>query len=341
MAVRFRVKRLVAYGLLFLVIGSASSAAAQDDANRSAARAAGYEGVRAYEQGEYGDAVDKLSRAFDVVKVPTLGLWYARALVKTGKLVEASERYGEVTRLEAKTGKVAEQKQAQAAAAEELAKLQPRIPTLTVVVRGATDALVVTVDGNTVPTGLLGLARPINPGSHEVKAVRGDRERKQSISLAEAERKSVELDLGSEEGGAQVPARSPATDVDRPGPVAAGVDMAQPSDTARTQRTIGWVVLGVGGVATVVGVVTGLMAGSKKSQLDSSGQCDGRLCLPTQNDLRNSYNSLRTVSTIGFIAGGVGLGAGITLLLTTPKNKEKKQANAWLGMGALGVEGCF
>jgi hypothetical protein len=75
-------------------------------------------------------AVDNLRRAFGVVKVPTLGLWYARALVKTGKLVEATERYGEVVRLDVTEGKIKDQKQAQADAAAELEALKPRIPTL-------------------------------------------------------------------------------------------------------------------------------------------------------------------------------------------------------------------
>lgn len=341
MAMPLRTKRLAASGFLLMVVGSAAPAFAQEDANRSAARSAGYEGVQAYERGEYSDAVDKLGRAFDVVRVPTLGLWYARALVKTGKLVEAAERFGEVTRLEAKTGKVAEQKQAQAQAAEELAKLQPRIPTLTVVVKGDTDSLELTIDGVAVPIKLLGLARPINPGSHEVKAVRGNRQQKQSIVLGEAEKKSLELDLESEDGSAAASGQSPEDAAARPGPVAAKVDLTQPADPGKTQRTIGWVVLGVGGVATVAGVVTGMMAVSKKGKLDDSGDCANNLCQSSQHDLRNSYNSLRTVSTIGFVAGGVGLATGITLLLTTPKTKEKAQASAWMGVGSVGVEGCF
>ena len=71
----------------------------------------GYEGVAAYQKGDYVSARDKLERAYRVVRAPSLGLWSARALEKSGKLVEASERYLEVTRLEVKAGEAAVQQE--------------------------------------------------------------------------------------------------------------------------------------------------------------------------------------------------------------------------------------
>lgn len=320
----------------------ALAASPTNDAARAAARAAGYEGIRAYESGRFTVAVDKLDRAFGVVKVPTLGLWYARALVKTGKLVEASERYGEVIRLEITEGKVKEQKQAQAEAAEELEALKPKIPALTITVVDAADDSEVLLDGSPIPSKLFGLATPANPGVHRIQAKQGAQLVEQVVTLSESESKSVELRLN--------PAGAGATKLGTAGPVrehpaatsgAASKTAPVPEEPrGRTQKTIGWISLGLGGAATVAGVVTGLMAKSKRDQLDNSGSCRGTNCLPVVDDMRSSYNHLRSAATVSFIVGAVGIGAGTTLLLTTPKPKEAAVA-AWLGIGSVGLTGRF
>src|SRR5688572_19691729 len=133
-----------------LVSFGASSVPAQavDDATRGAARKIGYSGVEAYQAGNYPTASEKLEKAYRVLRVPSLGLWSARALAKVGKLVEASERYLEVTRLPVSGGDEAVQKQAQGEAQTELDALSPKIPNVIVQLEGATPAEVkVTVDG--------------------------------------------------------------------------------------------------------------------------------------------------------------------------------------------------
>jgi uncharacterized protein HemY len=92
--------------LAVLALAAPALGQATDDATRSAARTLGYQGVDAYQAGDYAAAVVKLERAYAAVKVPTVGLWLARALAKTGRLVEASERYAEVMRLAVTEGQV-------------------------------------------------------------------------------------------------------------------------------------------------------------------------------------------------------------------------------------------
>src|SRR5689334_3893827 len=105
----------------------AEPALAQSDSARAGARDLGPGGVEAYQGGNYTLATDKLGRAFEILRVPSLGLWSARALAKSGKLVEASERYLVVTRLDA-SGDIAVQNQAKAEAATEREALLPKIP---------------------------------------------------------------------------------------------------------------------------------------------------------------------------------------------------------------------
>src|SRR6476469_4563355 len=103
-----------------------------DESTRTAARALGNAGVEAYQANDFATATDKLEKAYAILKVPTLGLWSGRALIQTGKWIEASERFLEVTSLQVPAGDVAVQKQAQADAAVELKTLTPRVPVVTV-----------------------------------------------------------------------------------------------------------------------------------------------------------------------------------------------------------------
>jgi len=316
----------------------------QRDAARAAARSAGYEGVQAYQSGDMAVAVDKLGRAFDVVKMPTLGLWYARALAKNGNLVEASERYGEVMRLEVTEGKVKEQKQAQADATSELETLKPKIPTLTLTVSGASDDCQVTLDGNAIPTELLGMATPINPGTHRLQAKQGGETVEETLTIAEGDKKAVALKLKPSKKAPLTGAPAAASKLDSGARLGtAGIDFRPSSNTkpqGSTQKTIGWITLGVGGVATVVGAVTGILVVKKRGQLDGSNNCPGTVCTSNERAQVDSYNQMRTLSTVGFVAGAVGLGVGTTLLLTTPKPK-KAGMSAWLGIGSVGVTGSY
>ena len=132
------------------IAGLASAQSAVSDADRSTARSLAETGAADYKSGDYKSAVDKFERAYAIAKVPKLALWYARALVKVGKLVEASERYAEAMRLEANGPKAAEQRTAQADADSERQQLLPRIPSLSIVVEGAAGASTeVTIDGVT------------------------------------------------------------------------------------------------------------------------------------------------------------------------------------------------
>jgi hypothetical protein len=309
----------------------------QDDTSRAAARAAGYEGVHAYEKGDLATAVDKLGRAFGVVKVPTLGLWYARALAKTGKLVEAAERYGEVMRLEVTEGKLKEQKQAQADAASELEALQPLIPTLTMNLVGATQDCELTLDGKPVSPKLIGLAAPLNPGAHRVRAKRGDEVVEESVTLATGEKKVIELRLSPTDPASSEPPES-ATDTGT-NKTDNRLDASAGSKGSK-QRTIGWVSLGLGGVAAIASAAAGILVLSTRKQLDDGANCNGTVCLSTERDRLETYNRMRTLSTVGLVVGAVGLGAGTTLLLTAPKPKEPG-VTAWVGIGSMGVRGSF
>lgn len=179
-----------------LSVPSLARAEQPDDASRSAARAIGTAGVDAYQHGDYQAASEKLEKAYRVLRVPSLGLWSARALAKLGKLVAASERYREATQLDVSEGNTAIQKQAQADAATDLEALTPRIPNVVIQIGNAQAGdLVLSLDGSPVSSALVGERRPVDPGKHVLEAHQGGRRASAEASLAEGETKTVTLTL--------------------------------------------------------------------------------------------------------------------------------------------------
>jgi hypothetical protein len=104
-------------------------------------------------------------------------------------------------------------------------------------------------------------------------------------------------------------------------------------------KALGWVSLGLGGVGLVVGGVAGVITLGKKSDIEDNPRCNGNRCAPSERDLVDSYRSARSVSTIGFIAGGVLTAAGITLLITQSSNGA--DTHAFIGPGTIGARGTF
>jgi hypothetical protein len=319
-----------------------------DEGSLGAARQLGKEGMQAYKDGKYDEANDKLGRAYEVVRAPSVGVWSARALAKVGKLVEASERYLEVTRMQITTGDAAIQEEAKQAAATEREALLLRIPKLTIQLDGSADGVEVRLDTALVPAALVGAERPVNPGKHMVEAKAGDSIASEEVTLAEGESRSVTLKLpavAAPPPPVTPPAATPAAPVE-PAPVPPPSPAAPQADLGPgpggLQRTLGWVGLGVGGAGLLFGGITGMMVLSKKSKLDDGDCLDGG-CGPSAWDAVDSYNSYRTISTVGFVVGGVGLAAGAVLLITAPSRSERPQAfvSPYLGVASAGVTGSF
>jgi hypothetical protein len=82
---------------------------------------------------------------------------------------------------------------------------------------------------------------------------------------------------------------------------------------------LGFIVGGVGVAGVAVGAITGLMAMSKSSEAKDTCAKDGPCASRSAVDASESARTLGLVSTIGFIAGGVGIAAGTALVITAPK----------------------
>ena len=319
--------RILTSAVILGALHLSTPAFAVDSASRNAARQLGYEGVTAYQKGDYKVAHERLERAYEVLKAPSLGLWSARALEKVGMLVEASERYLEATRAEvAAGGKEDVQRQAQKDAEAEREALLPRIPSITIQIEGADAATVdVSIGGSEISSALFGVPRATNPGHVEVLGTRGEDVSKAEVDLAEGDQKTITLQF------------SPLTAAPPP----TQVSTASPRDEVSAgnwQRPAGWIGIIAGGTSLVAGGVFAGVGASKYSALDcTDGICTGA----GQESKVDSYNLMRTLSTTTFIIGGVLAATGVTLLLTAPSENSQAAMGAYVGLGNAGLKGTF
>jgi hypothetical protein len=327
---RLGLRHTLGLTLLMSQLAWASAAhAEQDAATRAAARKLAEDGVAALQSGDAKTAAQKLDKAFRMLMVPSVGLWSGRALIKQGLLVEGMERLLEATRLPS-AGDVAVQDRARVDAEKEIEQLRPRIPNLVVVLEGANAAEVaLTIDGKPVPNALVGEDMPLNPGTHRLVAKRGDQEQALDVSLAESERKPVTLRFSV---GVRAAPAAPAAPLSVGGTAASASDDPGASGTIR--RPLAYVTLALGGAGLAMGGVTGVIALGKRSDLDDNPNCADGKCLRSAEDDVSSLRTFRTLSTVGFIAGGVLAGAGVVLLLTSSRNAP----HAWRAPSTLALE---
>jgi hypothetical protein len=331
--------------MLSLSLSAVSGTAyAQDDATRASARELGYSGIKDFEAENYTAASDKLEKAFRLLPVPSLGLWSARALAKRGLLVEASERYREVTRLKPEGGDVAVQQAAQTEATSELNALTPRLPWITIEVQGVPpEGVSLKIDGVPLPPQQAGAPRPVNPGQHKIQGANAGERIEQVAVFAEGERKSVVLKFAPSAASAAPTPSNP----EQPEMTLALPPMTpgSPAPVAETRsgagHTLGVVALVAGGIGVAAGGIIGLVAMSKKSEIEDSDSCDGLKCNSEAGSLVNNYNSMRTASGVSFFVG-VGLASlGGILLLTSSSGDETPAVSLVVGPASATFRGSF
>jgi hypothetical protein len=330
---------------VIVLLTAAHPAAAEpvDEASKKAARDLGRDGIKAYRRGDYAVATDELERAFAIMKVPTMGLWSARALEKTGRLVQASERYQQVMRMPAGDEPTFEKAKEDAAA--EHAALQPRIAGLVIVCENAEPTeLTVTVDGTPVPVALLGVRRPANPGNAKVEARWREQVLAREVQLAEGQEERVVLHFEPEPPRVirePIPKPEPAPPVENEVPPSSPTIVRIPEE-GTTQRALGWLAMGIGGAGIGLGSISLWITLSYKSDLDKN--CENGTCPPSEAEDVGSYKVLHWFPVAGFVAGGVGIAAGIALLVTAPSADaapEQAGVSVWLAGDRVGVQGKF
>lgn len=288
-------------GLVCLALSStAQVSVAQEseasEAERAAARGLAEAGFKAFESGDYALALDRFQSAEEIYHALPHLLFMARSQEKLGRLVDARAMFKRITEETLADDAPQAFKDAQTAAAEEGPALDARIAHLTVIVSGdASRVKAFEINGVDMGVDQLGTAVDVDPGELTVELIPDAGEPTVgTIELAEGATDEIRLEL-------------------KPAPVG---DVSGPEEEEGGSIVPGVVVLGVGVVGVGVGAVTGLMALGKASDLNDA--CPENPC-PTENQsLKDDAETFSTISTISFIAGGVLVAAGVTLLVIQP-----------------------
>ncbi|WP_052376683.1 hypothetical protein [Chondromyces apiculatus] len=275
---------------------SAGDAAAQapDFSTRMTARKLADEALKLFDQKDYAAALDKFDIANQLTPAPTLAVRSARCLVQLGRLVEASERYLDVVRMKVPANAPFQHKKAQVEALDEREQLLPKIPSLLLNLDGPLGKGVeVSLDGKPFPAALLGQKQPLDPGKHEIAAVRKDYTLRRSIDLREGQQETLTLKFP-------------------PLPVVAR-SLEPPPPERSTYRTLGWVGVGAGGGLLLLGAANGVAALIQRGAL--LDDCPEQRCLPEQHGAADLYDVTRVITSAGLIGGAVLGAAGVTLLV--------------------------
>jgi hypothetical protein len=268
-----------------------------------------------YDEKSYDDALASARAALDATGSPNARLYVARSLRELGRLDQA---YTEMQRTVKDATALAEKEKkyepTRDAAAAELALLERRVGKVVVALVDAPPGAQVTLNGKELEAYRIGIPIAVNPGDVVLEAnAEGAAPVQRQIRIAAGETQTVTLVFKAEATGAGAGKPPPTTTL--------------PPDTAAPRhggglRTAGFVVAGVGVAGLAVFAVTGSMANSKFSQLES--ECGSKRCSdPKYADTVDSGKRYETIANVGLAVGAVGLLAGGAMILFGGPSVEK------------------
>ncbi|MDB4883504.1 MAG: hypothetical protein JWL95_2270 [Gemmatimonadetes bacterium] len=335
-----------------IVVAPSTASAQQSAEDLAAARQLGTDGVMLADEGKCAEAIEKLTRAEKLHHAPSTADRLGECQIELGMLVAGTELLQRVVREPLGPNPAPVFTQAVARAQKALQAALPKIGNLRVVVSPPAVKATLAIDGAPLQESLIGVDRPTDPGSHVVSAsAAGYLPAKVDVVLAQGETKNVELTLVVDP---DAPKEAP------PPPVAGPSAPVAPPEEPSTggSRAPAFAAFGVGAVGVVIGAVAGGLALSNLSSAESDCGADHKCRAGSAgaSDL-STARSMATVSTVGFIVGGVGLATGAVLLLTRSSGSPSSTTSAAsrpppsaprpahvepvLGLGSIGLRGTF
>lgn len=230
---------LAAFVIAFVAAPCVARGQGEDPERTAAARALFEEGMRAVDARDFETAADRLRRSNQLRFSPVVAYNLSLALIEIGRFVEASEHLRAVQRASA------EGSEAHRLASQRLAEILPRLGRLRIDVTGSREGTEVRLDGAPVPTALVGVPQPADPGLHRVTLHRDDEQLGASeVTVASGELAIVSLYAPP----APRPRRIDALGTTAPAPV--------------EREWWFWTLIGTGIAALAVGVVVAIILAS-------------------------------------------------------------------------------
>jgi hypothetical protein len=307
---------IVAAALLVLCIAPPDALAGPSSQDRALAESLFREAKRLAKAGDYDTACPKFAESQRLD--PQLGtlLHLATCHEQQGLTATAWAEYSEAYDRASEQG---DDKRARIAKRRADA-LESDLSKLRLEVEDHPDGLEIVLDDVVLGEASLSSALPVDPGEHSIEA---------RAPGHSPWRETFEIAKGSGETALTIPALEKATgdlavdlgETNRPTD-----GQAPDDDTGDGQRLAGWIVGGVGVVGLALMAGFGARAASQASEADNF--CEGRFCSQEGLDGHASARTSATVATVGFVLGVVGVGTGLTLLLTAPSGSDGSSEEA-------------
>lgn len=346
------------WAALLCIMGVAVPAFGEEQpsaADTAAARDLAIEGIKLADTDHCASAIDKLVRAeklrHSAIVLGRLG----ECRIQVGKVVDGTEDLQRMLHEAVPANPPANLVKARERAQAALEAAKPDLAYLAVSVKGATENLSVSIDGQPMPTVLLDRERPTDPGEHLVEAVApGYNKAFRRLTIAAGEKQEVTLKLVANPQAPPQPVpevqpattESPAKTALEPAHAPQQRPVPEPAQAPppSSSNTTSYVLLGAGGAAVLAGGIFGILAINEKGKLD----CPGNTCPAGSKGTLDSADKYATVSTV-LVGGGAAvalLGTVFLLAGDSSPSQEKPPsqgltAHAAIGLGSASVFGTF
>jgi hypothetical protein len=270
-------------------------------------------------QHRYADACPKLADSQRLAPSGGTLINLAECYEHTGQTASAWVAWKDAAARANAAGKAGAEK----SALDRAASLEPKLARLSIAVSAESDVpgLEVKRDGIAIGHAEFGLPIPIDPGTHLVEA-HAPKKKAWSSQVDVAPKQAdarVTVSLIDDAEAVAAASRAPAVSSSAATLPVGAEAPATEAQGGNAQKTISWVVLGVGVVGVGIGTVFGLQAKSKNDEALQPQNCPTSMrCNQNGLSLTDDAKSAATISTIGFVAGGVALAAGAVLWITAP-----------------------
>jgi hypothetical protein len=270
---------------------------------------------------------------------PQLGtlLHLADCQEQLGKTASAYRNYQTARALAAARATSGKPEPREAVAARRADRLQPQLAKLRVSFTAAHDGSRVLLDGQLVLAEELGVFQPIDPGQHTVRVeADGHQPWSQTVAIEPATRHDIHVPRLQPTAAELTVASSPPV-VES---AVSGSSYTQPSKASNYQRVAGYIVGGAGVVGLGLASYFGLRSLhylSERDKLCPDGSC--ALAPPAADDVVRADERARDFS-VAFnwtaALSAVGVGAGLALVLTAPRERQVELSMGW---GSLQLRG--
>jgi hypothetical protein len=303
--------------MLAVALAGVPAGAQSTDADRARADTLFREGQDLMTAGQVPTACAKLeeSQRLDPKIGRLLNLAYCHE--QLGRTATAWNEYNQAAALALQT----KQSEREQFARKQANTLAHRLSFLQLDLKAAGEVTEVAVDGASLSRDQWRVPFPVDPGDHALTfGAAGHKTRSQTVAVSAPGTMRVAVEALEAEAPASSGDASPAPAPSAPAPAAQSEPLpdqgAAPAPHA--SRLPGWIVGGVGVAALGVGAGFGLSALSLKSDADK--QCPNKQCTTAGEKSISDAKTAATISTVGLIAGAVGVGVGAWLILRVPSS---------------------